>query len=151
MEQLEMLEKTNDRKCAGCKEVKHEEFFNRQRAAKTGTQGYCKSCQKDRKRQHYLKNKEDYATKQRNRQKNSIKAKAANAANYAIRTGLLTRQPCEKCGAAEVEAHHEDYAKPLDVRWLCRTHHRQHHALEGEALNACTVRHWTPPKKELKL
>jgi hypothetical protein len=40
----------------------------------------------------------------------------------------LTRLPCEKCGTKEsVHAHHEDYAKPLDVKWLCVAHHRQHH------------------------
>jgi hypothetical protein len=52
----------------------------------------------------------------------------------AIEAGRLQRQPCEVCAAARVEAHHDDYAKPLDVRWLCRTHHREHHAkATGEA------------------
>jgi hypothetical protein len=46
----------------------------------------------------------------------------------AITAGKLTRGPCEACGAAEnVEAHHDDYAKPLDVRWLCRPDHAAHH------------------------
>ena len=27
-----------------------------------------------------------------------------------------------------VVAHHDDYSKPLDVRWLCRSHHMQLHA-----------------------
>lgn len=46
---------------------------------------------------------------------------------YAIRTGLLTRQPCEVCGSVEVEAHHDDYNLPLEVRWLCPAHHRAIH------------------------
>jgi hypothetical protein len=24
--------------------------------------------------------------------------------------------------------HHDDYSKPLDVRWFCRRHHLLHHA-----------------------
>lgn len=46
----------------------------------------------------------------------------------AIKAGRLVRQPCEACGASVVHAHHDDYSKPLSVRWLCPTHHREHHA-----------------------
>lgn len=46
---------------------------------------------------------------------------------YALQTGRLRRQPCEVCGCAKTEAHHDDYSKPLDVRWLCRPHHFEHH------------------------
>ena len=45
----------------------------------------------------------------------------------AIEAGRLTRQPCEICGKIEVEAHHDDYYKPLDIRWLCKFHHNEHH------------------------
>ncbi len=45
-----------------------------------------------------------------------------------IKNGTLLKLPCEVCGYSDyVEAHHDDYYKPLDVRWLCRTHHREHH------------------------
>ena len=45
-----------------------------------------------------------------------------------IRAGLLIKQPCEVCGTEEkIEAHHDDYMKPLDVRWLCKKHHQEHH------------------------
>ncbi len=35
----------------------------------------------------------------------------------------LKWQPCEICGSRSSEAHHEDYNKPLEVRWLCKQHH----------------------------
>jgi hypothetical protein len=46
------------------------------------------------------------------------------AVNNAVRDGRITKRPCEVCGAAKVEAHHDDYAKPLEVRWLCNPHHK---------------------------
>lgn len=49
------------------------------------------------------------------------------AVSNAVRDGILVKQPCEVCGRAEVEAHHDDYSKPLTVRWLCKEHHMEHH------------------------
>lgn len=45
----------------------------------------------------------------------------------ALCAGTLVRQPCEVCGAAKVEGHHEDYSKPLQVEWLCHRHHVERH------------------------
>lgn len=47
------------------------------------------------------------------------------AAVYQKR-GKLVPEPCEVCGE-KAEKHHDDYSKPLGVRWLCPTHHRQWH------------------------
>ena len=45
-----------------------------------------------------------------------------------IADGTLIRLPCEVCGTnKDVQAHHDDYSQPLDIRWLCRKHHREHH------------------------
>ena len=52
---------------------------------------------------------------------------AHDAVETAIANGSLTRQPCEKCGAIRVDAHHDDYSRPFFVRWLCRGHHLEHH------------------------
>lgn len=49
------------------------------------------------------------------------------AMTAAIRRGELVRQPCEVCGNPKTDGHHDDYSKPLDVRWLCRVHHLEHH------------------------
>ena len=46
--------------------------------------------------------------------------------NHALRTGRIIRAPCEVCGDT-AGAHHDDYDKPLSVRWLCFIHHRQYH------------------------
>jgi hypothetical protein len=49
------------------------------------------------------------------------------AVQRGVRNGRLKRLPCEKCGILKTEAHHDDYSKPLDVRWLCRAHHAELH------------------------
>ena len=54
--------------------------------------------------------------------------RAHSAVARAVRAGTLVRRPCEVCGAAKVLAHHDDYTKPLDVRWLCQSCHKSHHA-----------------------
>lgn len=46
----------------------------------------------------------------------------------AIKRGSLVRGACEKCATTQgVTAHHEDYSKPLEVRWLCRPCHGREH------------------------
>jgi hypothetical protein len=50
---------------------------------------------------------------------------AREAVQTALRSGILTKQPCEICATTKnIQAHHEDYAVPLDVKWLCGIHHR---------------------------
>ena len=66
---------------------------------------------------------------QRNPEKRTAQAKVLNE----IRTGRMRRQPCEVCGSSRVHAHHDDYSKPLEVRWLCPKHHAEHHKKERSA------------------
>ena len=39
---------------------------------------------------------------------------------------VLDPQPCEVCGES-AQRHHDDYSKPLEVRWLCTRHHGEVH------------------------
>ena len=60
---------------------------------------------------------------------NPLRKKAVNAANNAVRDGLLKKEPCLFCGATEnIHKHHKDYTRPLDVTWLCASCHRRLHA-----------------------
>jgi len=71
------------------------------------------------------------------RAKFSPERKRANhLANTAIMNGTLKRGPCEVCGARSSDAHHDDYAQPLTIRWLCRSCHRRHHNKFGPGKNA---------------
>lgn len=61
---------------------------------------------------------------------------AHTAVGNAVQTGRLKREPCEVCGAEPADGHHDDYAKPLEVRWLCPVCHSKLH--RGElAVQAC--------------
>ena len=46
--------------------------------------------------------------------------------NQAIRRGEIQRQPCEICRTPDAHGHHDDYDRPLDVRW-CAQHHADEH------------------------
>jgi hypothetical protein len=58
--------------------------------------------------------------------KNSARVKV----HVAKMLGKIKMLPCEICGELLVEAHHTDYSKPLDVKWLCIKHHRILHRKE---------------------
>jgi hypothetical protein len=60
-----------------------------------------------------------------------------NVVTTAVRAGRMVRQPCEVCGEPKTHAHHDDYSKPLDVRWLCPKHHREHHRNSKKLQEVC--------------
>lgn len=59
------------------------------------------------------------------RSRNPHKRKAHYLVQSAVRTRAMVKpMTCESCGTtANLEAHHEDYAKPLEVTWLCKSCH----------------------------
>ena len=62
------------------------------------------------------------------RSRNPKKVWAHACLQSAIRRGLIERRPCEICGNPQTDGHHDDYDKPMRVRWLCRAHHKALHA-----------------------
>jgi hypothetical protein len=61
------------------------------------------------------------------RRQNPEKYEAHKAVANALNRGLLKKGKCVVCGSLRVDAHHDDYSKPLQVTWLCRRHHREAH------------------------
>lgn len=123
------------------------DFYRHPRSA----DGYCSKC-KDCTKRDVRKNRIDridyyrlYDRKRGNRQTREYRLAyriahsaayiATNSVNNAIRDGKLFKQSCEVCGKLETHAHHDDYLKPLNVRWLCAVHHNQWHQQYGHGLN----------------
>ena len=69
---------------------------------------------------------------------NTVKHAAHKAVTKAIKLGQLTRpEQCEGCTVAHdiINAHHDNYAKLLVVRWLCHQCHATWHKDNGPGLN----------------
>lgn len=125
--------------CVGCHIEKPLTAYYAHPATKDGHVSKCKECVKVEAASHRKAHPEYYRNYQRKHKqvispetkrqydatykaKHPDKLRARMTAYYARRKGTLVRQPCEVC-EAKAEAHHEDYTRPLDVRWLCRVHH----------------------------
>lgn len=138
--------------CFKCNEAKPLAEFYRHKTMGDGHLNKCKDCTKKDVRHHRLDNAETVRAYDRQRakqphrvemrkkafsrlkQEEPHKVAAHVAVNNAVRDGKLKKRPCAFCSSdGPVEAHHHDYAKPLDVTWLCKPCHRRFHALERMA------------------
>lgn len=68
---------------------------------------------------------------------NPIKKGASTMVGNAVRDGKLIKpSECSECGSGGIiHGHHNDYAYPLVVRWLCAKCHTAWHQENGEGLN----------------
>lgn len=69
-------------------------------------------------------------------ERNPLKRQVHTALRTAVRNGAVQipeqcqNERCRRSGS--LGAHHDDYAKPLEVRWLCALCHRAHHKAERQ-------------------
>ena len=95
---------------------------------------------RQRRREYREKNKVKIITRNRmwriqhrdkaneyNRMRRGKMGDAHQLVNQAIKKGTLVPSVCEVCGRADTQAHHDDYNKPLEVRWLCKKCHTEWH------------------------
>lgn len=133
--------------CSTCGKLKEESRKNESRCKKCTTEAATKNTLKNRVEQGLsvwawrLTNKcldcnqvrENLDIAHCNRCHNRRKVARAAIRN-AIRRNEMQKLPCEICGNKRSEGHHDDYTKPLIVRWLCRKHHKEYHANEDNHL-----------------
>lgn len=135
----------DSKRCRDCGEIKAVDEFYRHPQMADGRLNSCKECRKayqkgltpeqrerrrEYERQRFMRpeRKAQVAEiQQRRRARYPDKNRARHAVSNAIRDGKLERGNCEVCGCENAQAHHEDYSRPLDVRWLCFRHHREEH------------------------
>lgn len=136
------------KECFKCHQVLPLGDFYKHKQMRDGHLNKCKKCARKDAAENRLKRIEYYRAYDRGRgsrqppsyikeyRKNHPKKYAAtNMVNNAIRGGKLFREPCEECGENKTHAHHDDYAKPLNIRWLCTACHNAWHRENGEGLN----------------
>lgn len=138
-------------RCPRCGESKPSSGFHKDKHRANGITAYCAQCRNERFRQEVPKNRAYHTERVRReraanprgqraaaRRQAELKPKAVYAIGVIrneIKRGRLQRQPCEVCGNKYSHGHHDDYDKPLSVRWLCPVHHAEWHNANGPGAN----------------
>lgn len=133
----------NVKSCFKCGRVKRIEMFYKHRDTKDGYLGKCKECVKTYTHENYAKRRKQYSDYDKKRNQNPKRKasvyracrraqeerperhKARMAAGYAVRSGKMVKQSCFYCDDPKTQMHHDDYSKPLDVRWVCLKCHKE--------------------------
>lgn len=132
------------KKCFKCLIEWPLHYFYKHSEMKDGHLNKCKKCTKNDNNKHRKNNLEKIRKYDRDRFQNDVnrrsyamlsmkeqrkkypeRYKARTAVNNAVRDGRLIKLPCCVCGNIKSTAHHEDYAKPLEVVWVCLLHHKE--------------------------
>jgi hypothetical protein len=135
-----------NKKCSSCGKEKSINEFGIRNASYDGFTACCLECLRERDKKRYKKDKPKRIALQKMymqtkegkishaksviawRIKNSNKRAAHIILGNAIQSGKIIKTPCEVCGSTEkIHGHHEDYTKPLEVKWLCPQHHKDAH------------------------
>lgn len=115
-----------EKRCPNCGVTKPAHDFHKNKSAKSGLHWHCKKCACEWQSLH--RKPKTREQRLRWRMRNPLNQVAHDKVRRAVKSGRLTPKPCEKCGSrTRINAHHDDYSKPLDVRWLCQGCHLELH------------------------
>ena len=130
----------SERRCPRCGVISPAASFQKLNRF-GGPIGWCRTCMRDYGQRRYyglpalpalpkpspeLRRERSARNMARHRKTHPDRMRARNAITIAVASGTVVQQPCDICGG-NGEAHHDDYSKPLEVRWLCRKHHVEEH------------------------
>ena len=137
--------RTTMKTCTRCGETKPVSDFHWKTAKHKTRRSWCKRCGSNKRRAWRWKDPDKRRANQRkynnsrsqkkvayNKQYNKTHQyveKAHNTLNHSIDRGDITRpDTCEHCcKTCKPEGHHDDYSKPLEVKWLCPECHAIEH------------------------
>ena len=138
---------TTEKTCFKCNVTKPlTEFYTHSQMA-DGHLNKCKSCNKVDTRRNRFAHRDYYneydreraltEKRKENAKKQQVKwreafperKRAACTVRRAVLKGIINKTHCFICGDENVQAHHPDYSRPLDVIWLCVHHHKMAHAM----------------------
>jgi hypothetical protein len=144
--------------CCACKRKLPSKSYYLQTASPDGWRPQCIDC--DRVYHHeWQKNNPDKVQVNRERYENTPKGKSKRkeivrrylinnrvkvrarqlVRNRIFRGKLIKPDRCEEClQGAVVQSHHDDYSKPLEIKWLCRQCHKEVGARTKEMLSKCS-------------
>ena len=133
------------KRCFKCAEVKPLDEFYAHAQMADGHLNKCKDCTRRDARGNRRNNPERHRAYDRSRYANNPRRRTAineraqqdnerwpkkraarNAVSNALRDGRLEKpERCERCGSTDhqIEGHHADYDRLLDVEWLCTPCH----------------------------
>ena len=138
------------KQCFKCGERKPLEDFYKHPGMADGYVNKCKECNRadvTKNRQAKIDyyraydrergNRQDSKYRRRYCENNPIKYGATTMVCNAVRDGRLDKATrCSCCGSdGRLHGHHDDYEKPLIVRWLCAACHHEWHGKHGQGLN----------------
>ena len=154
MTAISLSDQAQTKACFKCHEHLPLTSFYKHPKMKDGRVNKCKECNKADNAKHRQDNVERIREYDRERSKspkriaalseqtkryrvmNRVKYQAHTAVNNALARGKLIKpdacSECKKSGA--IHGHHDDYRKPLVVRWLCAVCHSAWHLQNGEGL-----------------
>ncbi len=141
------------KQCSKCLEYLSLSFFYKEKRAPLGLRSECKACGKEAERRYYsepgpigdarrerrtnrdsVRDRAKWTEMPKEQRKRLSEKKRQNPHTLVretlkrhLRKGLVVKLPCEVCGNTKVDGHHDDYSKPLEVRWLCKVHHLEAH------------------------
>ena len=107
--------------CIRCQHALPYADFSPHRRTRDRLNSWCKPCFAE-----YVRDWRSVSDKYTpSKESDPMKYTARMRLGSAVRSGDVVRpETCPECGNTEnIEAHHADYSKPLEVEWLCRMCH----------------------------